>query len=212
MNVISRTSKTYNILFALKEASLTFHDLCIVVVSMPYGSSYRRLSHALERRISMRHQESTRESALSFQERRTFSSILSRLKKDGLIATTRQESTRYIKITPRGVKKLGHFAMKKYSDTPPRPIYPKEKGREVILIMFDIPERQKHKRAWLRRTLEMLEFRILQKSVWIGTTKIPGLFLDDLKQYGILPYVEILAITKSGTLKDVASQAKESAG
>ena len=44
---------------------------------------------------------------------------------------------------------------------------------------------------------------MLQKSVWIGKTILPEELLDDLERLNLLSYVEIFAITKTGTIKQL---------
>ncbi len=40
-----------------------------------------------------------------------------------------------------------------------------------------------------------------QKSVWIGKTKVPQKFLNDLDDLDISDYVEIFTVNKSGSLR-----------
>jgi len=46
----------------------------------------------------------------------------------------------------------------------------------------------------------MLGFTMLQKSLWIGSNKIPEEFIEDLKEWKIIEYVHIFEVTKKGTL------------
>ena len=48
-----------------------------------------------------------------------------------------------------------------------------------------------------------MNFRILQKSVWIGKVKIPKEFIDDLKELNMINYVEIFEISRGGSLRQV---------
>lgn len=79
--------------------------------------------------------------------------------------------------------------------------YPKMKINTKIIVAFDIPERFRHKRATLRGALTSLEFSMLQKSLWIGSNKIPKKLLIDLKEWGIIKYVHIFEVTREGTIK-----------
>ena len=47
---------------------------------------------------------------------------------------------------------------------------------------------------------------MLQRSVWVGKCKLPDELMDDLNTIGLLPYVEILAVTKRGSLKELTRQ------
>lgn len=85
----------------------------------------------------------------------------------------------------------------------PNPSYVKEDDRRSTIVAFDVPERFKEKRHWLRSVLKNLGLRMVQKSVWLGKVKIPREFIDDLKKLKILDFVEIFGITKGGTLEEV---------
>ena len=70
--------------------------------------------------------------------------------------------------------------------------------------MFDIPEKEKWKRVWLREVLGLCGFKMLQRSVWAGKNKIPEEFLADLRNFNMLEYVHIFEVSKKGTLKEIA--------
>jgi hypothetical protein len=42
---------------------------------------------------------------------------------------------------------------------------------------------------------------MVQKSVWVGKTKIPQDFLDDLFKLKLVDFVEIFEISRTGSLK-----------
>jgi DNA-binding transcriptional regulator PaaX len=64
-----------------------------------------------------------------------------------------------------------------------------------ILCMFDIPEHERYKRDWLRKQLEILDFTLLQQSVWIGPAPLPQEFLAYTKEIAVLPYIKFLEVT-----------------
>ena len=68
-----------------------------------------------------------------------------------------------------------------------------------VVISFDIPEKERRKRDWLRFALKQLNFHMIQKSVWWGKTKIPKEFIDCLKELKIIDYVEIFRVIKSAS-------------
>ncbi|MBI5153222.1 MAG: CRISPR-associated endonuclease Cas2 [Parcubacteria group bacterium] len=79
--------------------------------------------------------------------------------------------------------------------------YEKKEDTQLNIVLFDIPEPERKKREWLRQELNYLGFTMLQRSVWAGKIKIPKEMLEDLEHYKLLPYIEIIAVTKTGTLK-----------
>ena len=73
----------------------------------------------------------------------------------------------------------------------------------MVIVIFDVPEKEKWKREWLRNTLRELGMKNVQKSVFIGKVKIPELFLENMRKLHAIDYVEIFEIGKTGTLKHV---------
>ena len=80
--------------------------------------------------------------------------------------------------------------------------YSKEKGQFTIVV-FDIPEKERSKRAWIREVLKNLDLKMIQKSVWVGKVKIPKQFIDDLDKFNMVDFVEIFEISKAGSLKQI---------
>ena len=74
-------------------------------------------------------------------------------------------------------------------------------GDKVIVISYDIPVAFNKERNILRDMLRMLNFHLVHKSVWVGKVALSKRFIADLNRLGILDYVEILEVTKNGTLK-----------
>lgn len=49
-----------------------------------------------------------------------------------------------------------------------------------LLIFFDIPEKRKAEREWLRRQLRVFDYEMIQKSVWVDPDPLPKEFRDYL--------------------------------
>jgi len=71
----------------------------------------------------------------------------------------------------------------------------------VVVVSYDIPIAFNRERNILRDMLRMLGFNLVHKSVWVGKVLLPEKFVADLSRLGIIDYVEILEVTKNGTLK-----------
>ena len=74
----------------------------------------------------------------------------------------------------------------------PKPTVLRPKPKNMVIV-FDIPEKHKHKRNWLRLELANLGFGLLQKSVWFGPAPLPKTFiraLDELKLLRHLKFFE----------------------
>lgn len=139
--------------------------------------------------------------ASEYRQQQNFYSILNKLKNQGLIEKKADKSKKGTiwEITKRGLEKLklikkGAGFRKKIVD------YKKESDDKLKIVIFDIPEKERHKRAWLRAVLVSLNFSMIQQSVWMGRNKIPEQFLYDLKKYDMLSYVQIFEISKKGTI------------
>ncbi len=138
----------------------------------------------------------------SFQDRnqkemQKFYNTLNYLKAQGFIGKKKSENRMLWKITSSGLKKLQLLQQRAFSN------YDVIKDNKLKIIVFDIPEKERQKRGWLREILRGLGFRMLQQSVWIGKNKIPEQFLYDLRQKHLLPYIHVMEIGKSGTMREL---------
>ncbi|MBI3420947.1 MAG: hypothetical protein HY006_02690 [Candidatus Sungbacteria bacterium] len=124
----------------------------------------------------------------------TASSILSRLKRQGLVerdGTTRNSVWR---ITQRGRK--WHQALYQEKAEP-------EKDGITRLVIFDIPEFERRKRTAVRAHLIGCNFRQLQKSVWIGESSLPADFIALLDELSLRGKVHIFSVREKGTMTEV---------
>ncbi len=133
------------------------------------------------------------------KNKQKYHSLLHRLKKNGFVAEKKRNGNKFIFLTQKGKIKLQNLK----SNRLPAKHYAKEQGDKYIIIIFDIPERERKKRDWLRQALANIGLEMAQKSVWIGKVKIPNEFLKDLHDLKLLDFVEIFEITKSGSLKNI---------
>lgn len=132
-----------------------------------------------------------------WQEEKNFYKLLSKLRKDGLIEKRQKKQQSWWTITKKGLERL---KVRKKNVDLPSGVYAKEFSDDWNLVIFDIPEKLKHIRVWLRKQLKSLDFVMLQKSVWIGKCGIPNDLMHDMRNLKILPYLHILKIHKKGSL------------
>ena len=71
-----------------------------------------------------------------------------------------------------------------------------EKTNKIIII-FDIPEKERKVRAWLRGQIKLWEFTMIQKSVWLGFGPLPKEFYDRVDFLGIKECIKIFKVEKS---------------
>ncbi len=133
-----------------------------------------------------------------YREKRVFSTTLSILKKEGIIETK--------KVGDRSFWNLTKFGLKKYLNLREKIEIKKSTAKNsdgVIIVSYDIPEKIYKERFWLREVLKMLDFTMVQKSLWVGKKSISKEFLKSLEKHDILKYVKIFKVTKSGNLKEL---------
>jgi DNA-binding PadR family transcriptional regulator len=159
-----------------------------------YSASYKMM-----RRKLLNSDFKTKTEATAELERRlrfNFYSTLSYLRKQGFIEKKQRDKKGYLwHLTSLGREKLK--ILREKSKWLPRCHYEVKKDNVLKIIIFDIPEKERFKRVWLRRQLLVFNFRPLQKSVWIGKNKLPGEFMVDLHNFDILQYIHIFHIRKS---------------
>ena len=123
-----------------------------------------------------------------------------RLQKGGLIA--RGGAMRGIRLTQKGILCLRQLRKDKKSYLP-KPVYKLKPGVRVIIVAFDVPEKKRRKRDWLRKTLKSIGMRLIQQSVWVGRGILPPEFLEDIEKMELMSFVEIFEVTKNGTLESI---------
>ena len=177
----------HHILEIIRAAGIISADVAFT----DYHTSYRRMRRMmrygvdsyLELNDFKKHKES---------ERNRFNSLLWYLKKKGLIE--RKKGNKW-KITEGGIKWLKTHSHKLI------PFESNElKKGEKIIIIFDIPEKSKKKRDWLRKSLVNIDFKMLQKSVWMGDSKLPEEFILEMKNLNIISYIHIFSIKEKGSI------------
>ena len=73
-------------------------------------------------------------------------------------------------------------------------IIAKPVGDTKVMVLFDIPEKKRKVRNWLRLQLKLWDFEMLQQSVWLGKGPLPKEFTDRLRLLDIYEGVKILKI------------------
>ncbi|MDP3727356.1 MAG: hypothetical protein Q8R35_01810 [bacterium] len=124
-------------------------------------------------------------------KRPTFAAILSQLKAQGLVKRIPKRGRRYWRITMAGRAAL----------TEPRHSTSHRPDGQKRLVCFDIPERDRAKRRWLRGELIACDYHQLQKSVWIGKTPLPQEFIEALDTLELRGRVHLLRVESEGTLR-----------
>ena len=190
------TLKILELITRTAEASF---DIIDAILNSGYGASYQKMNRKLNQNEIQRSKEEAKR-----QRFQNYYNTLYRLKKDNLISEKEESGKKVIKITQQGIKKLT-FLKKEFlaKKNLPDKHYHKENRPNFTIVVFDIPEKNRRLSGWLREVLKNLDFRMIQKSVWIGKTKIPKEFLNDIFKLKLENFVEIFEISKTGSLKQL---------
>ena len=183
------------VLEILKDGVINQIDFFEAVLASGYGASMGKVDHEYEKIKRSREKEKCTAQYLKDRKRR-LQIFVSKMKRDGLIGET--DSKNKIKISEKGRKKLEEI-----KNRLPDRHYEKGDGDKLTIISFDIPEKLRRKRNWLREVVRNLGFGMIHQSVWMGKTKIPQKMIEDLENLKILEFVEIFEISKTGTLKKI---------
>ena len=173
----------------------TAADILDAMTYYGYSSSYKRM-RGLSVKIS-KYKPVLQTTLNQLKERQRVSKLLYKLKTDGLIKENIKTGKTILEITNKGKDKFKQLK----DNRSVKPEYKMIQANDLKIIIFDIPESERFKRQWLRDALKVLGFTMLQKSVWAGKVVLPEEFFNDLHKQNLLQFVEIFAVTKSGTLK-----------
>ncbi len=70
----------------------------------------------------------------------------------------------------------------------------KETDRKNIVIAFDVPERDRAKRDWLRNQIKIFGYKMLQQSLWIGPGPLPKSFIKRLEDLNLRKSTKIFKV------------------
>ena len=193
---------TRNILRTLSEMRVEAVDCCTAVLVAGYGASASQIRRIEEELREGRLRQNLAPSSPEVHFLRNYRKLLSKLKGQGLIAERQTHGRTMFSISAKGKLRLDVLESQLARRMPITSYTSKPNGRPVI-VSFDVPEKERHKRAWLREVLVRLGFNRVQQSVFVGTIKIPKELLGDIERLDILHCVEIFEVTKTGTLRSL---------
>lgn len=125
----------------------------------------------------------------SREAKHTFSSILNRLRREGLVARRGPKRHSVWLLTGKG-----KTVLKAVRPAPPKRVYHLPPPDGVIrLISFDIPEKLRQHRYWLRAELIACDFEPLHKSVLVGKRALPEELIAEFEARGLTQYVHIVS-------------------
>ncbi len=153
-------------------AKLTISDTIIAMLCS--SRSTKTFYKILREREIKKHNESSVKMAFSRLQKRNLI-----VNKNDLWGLTKKGAEYYKKR-----KSIFSFIDSPFHETSPK----------SMIIAFDIPEADRHKRLWLRNQLKIFRYTKLQQSLWIGPGPLPESFYGMLKGLGIREHIKTFSI------------------
>ncbi|MDO8565228.1 MAG: hypothetical protein Q7R67_01215 [bacterium] len=122
---------------------------------------------------------------------RSVEAIVNRLKREGFLRKTDKE----LSVTADGQGFLNKEVSSIRKFFKPENILDNREKPKKLIVIFDIPEKRKRYREWLREELVGLGFTLIQKSVWLGPG-LPKEFVEYLNECGLLKHVRFFRATE----------------
>jgi len=119
------------------------------------------------------------------KDKKRFRNLIYYLKIKGLIKDSKEISGWL--LTPKG----GELVLKLESKFKE---YKKRKDGKWIMVVFDIPEKMKRKREIFRRKIKSMEFKMLQKSIWVCSFDVVDDINEFIEKLFLRPYIKIFFI------------------
>lgn len=121
------------------------------------------------------------------KNKQQFSQLIYRLKKNGYIKIKNLKQNEGVILTKKGAEKVLKAKLKTKKKN-------KRSDGKWQMIVFDIPEKKRCLRSLLREKLLLLEYKMLQKSIWICPCDVSKETEFILRKYSIDPYVKLFLI------------------
>lgn len=182
----------YKILDYLEDTSTGTLDFLNAFLAAGYGATFGKIDHEYKIRNNRRYKYQ-----LDRERKRNLQKYISKLKSQELIL---ENSQREIFLSAKGQKRLNLLRKHQISH---QEIYKKQSNDRFIIISYDIPIAFNKERHILRDLLNLLGFQMVHKSFWIGKVLLPVQFVTDLEKLGILKFIEIMEVTKTGSFKPI---------
>ncbi|MBI4652769.1 hypothetical protein HY750_00755 [Candidatus Kuenenbacteria bacterium] len=121
------------------------------------------------------------------KERQRFSQLIYYLKKKGYIKIKNLKQKQGALLTKRGIDRVLKIKFKTFEKK-------KRSDGKWQMIIFDIPEEKRNLRNLLRQNLQILEYKILQKSIWVSPYDVLKETEEIIRKYSLDSYVKLFLI------------------
>jgi len=120
-------------------------------------------------------------------DKRDFNRTTRRLRENNLIETKENENGVTLYLNKLGKKKALEYSLDKMKITKPM-----KWDKKWRIVIFDIPENKKLARNVLKRKLDELDFKLLQKSIYVHPFPCENEIEFIRSIYGVRPFVKII--------------------
>ncbi len=182
----------YKILDFLQDRTFDMVDFSKAFLKAGYGASLSELDYKF-----MKENRKRKKYQLERYRKRHLQKYIYKLKKEGFIS---QNEEKEFSLSVKGDERLKVLQRHKILD---KNSYKKIKSNRVVIVSYDLPNLFNRERDMLRDVLRALGFKMVHKSVWVGKVKFPKSFILGLEKLKILDFIEILEVTKNGTLAEL---------
>lgn len=183
----------FRILEGLEDAAMTMPAMMGAIIESGYGASSAKIERAFERNMS-RSAEPRR------RQYQRYSMMVRYLSKQGMLSKENLRGEIRLRLTKQGREKLKKIKYERKHNLPGFG-YEKSPGTKVVIVVYDIPEKRRKERDWLREILKRIGLEQLQQSVWVGKIIIPRRLIEDLALRNLADFVEIVEVGGKGTLE-----------
>jgi len=121
------------------------------------------------------------------ERQKYFSQLVYHLKKLGLIEIDNLKGKKAMLLTPKGSERILRIQNKVGERT-------RRKDGKWQMIIFDIPEKKRRLRDFLRKTLLFLGYKMLQKSIWVCPYETEKETEEFLRKHLLDRYVKLFLI------------------
>jgi hypothetical protein len=143
--------------------------------------SWNDISHGEWREIRLAYEKKGR--------KKSFSQFISYLRQWGYVKISTGESVGVLQLTKKG-KQKAFEGRNKTRALPPR------KDGKMIMLMYDIPKNKQNVREAFRDALELLDYQMLQKSVWVSDKDVLEETERAAREYNLSPHIHLFIIEK----------------
>lgn len=121
------------------------------------------------------------------RNRKQFGQFINYLKRKGYIKDANLKARKGFLLTKAGEEKALKLKYKLLDKK-------ERKDGKWIMIMYDIPEKKKRQRSFLREKLKELGYKKLQNSIWVSPYDVFKETEKTIEEYFLSPYIKIFLI------------------